>query len=383
MVHRRLSWTLCLVTVILAVTSCSIFDALGDHKTEPNVLWHIDGVGVGVPAYDGSTVYALADNHTLLALNGATGERKWAARTFNAQGRPFGFGGCIIAAALVVCNDSTLIAFQRSDGSIAWRFQPIVHNNPGFAGFVVRGQTIYAGSPNGTIYAVDAVTGAEKWAQTVLTGTGTVINVVGVAADDDVVVGAFTRFVIPIQGGVIALDAHTGAVRWITDYPRPAADSTTAGHSVALWSNVVLGSSTDGRIYALNAGSGSIQWELPGVGNSPSLPGPFGADRRELTVAGATLYAESSSAWLVAYDLDNRRERWRAATGSSQQSAGVGVDGRNVYVALANGHLAAIADDRGKLLWDYGAYNAFGSRPVVAADRIFLSGPSGFWALRP
>lgn len=363
----------------IAVTGCSIFDLFANHQGAPTVLWHVNGSGAGSPAYDGSTVYVLADNHTVLALDGGSGAQRWVGRTFNAAGPPFGFGGCQIAAALVVCADSTLVALRRADGTLAWRFRTAVRSNPGFEGFVVRGETIYAGSPNGTLYAVDAVTGEQRWAQSMLTGTGTTINVVGVSADDDIVTAAFNRFVIPLRGGVIALDARTGVLRWLTDYPRPASDSLTGGTSTALWNDVVLGSSADGRIYALNRANGAVQWEFPGVGKRAGAP--FGADLRELTLSGSTLYAGSSSGWYIAYDLTNRRERWRVFNGSSDQGTEAAIDGNTIYLVVANGHLKAFADDQAKELWDYGEYASFSSKPILGSDRIFLSGPKGFWAL--
>jgi outer membrane protein assembly factor BamB len=100
-----------------------------------------------------------------------------------------------------------------------------------------------------------------------------------------------------------------------------------------------------------------------------------------LNVSGSTLFAGSQSGWFTAYDLTNRRERWRANTGSSDKAVGAAVEGSIAYVVLSNGHLAAFSDEQRKQLWDYGEFNAFANKPVAAGDRIFLSGPKGFWAL--
>ena len=131
---------------------------------------------------------------------------------------------------------------------------------------------IFAGSPTGVVYGVDAITGQQRWAQTVL-NTGSTSST-GVSSDGDAVFVPFTHLATPpLRGGMMALDAATGAVRWTTDYPHPSPDSTSGAGSSALWSNVVLGPSTDGRIYALDRATGAVLWELPGVGKAVATSG--------------------------------------------------------------------------------------------------------------
>jgi outer membrane protein assembly factor BamB len=368
----------------MAATSCALFGVFDKHGVDgqPPIFWHVNGVGVSTPAYDGSTVYFLANNHTVVALRGSDGSQLWTGHTYDVAGQTFGFGGCAIVADLVVCNDSTLVALRRADGALVWRFHPTVGGDPGYDGFVVVGNIVVAGSPAGTVYGVDAATGEQLWVQSMLTGTGTTINVTQISADSDAVFAPYTRFLQPQRGGVMALDTHSGALRWITDFPRPAPDSLTGAASSATWSNLVLASSADGRIYALDRATGSVQWNLPGVGNGGgSLRGPFGADIRGITISGSTLYAGSLSAWFVAYDVAARTELWRVDMGGSDQTFDSVVDGSTIYDVLANGHLIALSAG-GKELWNYGdASTLFVGRAVAAADRVFLASATGFWAI--
>lgn len=361
------------------VAGCSLFDIFGTRASGPTVVWHVAGEGVSAPGYDGTMVYFLSADRTVVALDAATGERRWTSRTFDsASGRPFGYGGCEVAGALVICNDSDLVAFRRADGVLAWRYHPAIGHFPGYAGFVIRNGILFAGSPTGTVYAVDAATGEERWVQGMLTGTGTTTNVTQIAVDDELVAAPFTRFLNPQRGGIMAPDSKTGELRWITDYPRPASDSLTGAYSSAFWSSLVLGSCADGRIYALDRTSGAVQWALPGVGSSPGV-GPVGADIRTILVSESTLYAGSISLWFTAYDLNARRERWRLNVDGADEGFRPVVADNTIY-HVANIRLNAISTD-GKKLWDYGDYKqTFRGRPVVTTDRIFISGSTGFWA---
>jgi outer membrane protein assembly factor BamB len=182
--------------------------------------------GLSTAAYDGETEYFLDSDRSVLALRGDDGKQRWVGHAYDHAGVAFGYGGCAIAASLVVCNDSDLVAFRRVDGSRAWVFHPAVGRFPGYAGFVVSGASIFAGSPTGVVYGIDAATGEQRWAQTVLnTGNS---NATGLSTDGQRVFVAFTHFVTPQRGGVMALDATNGAVQWTTDYPRPAPDQRLA-----------------------------------------------------------------------------------------------------------------------------------------------------------
>lgn len=143
----------------------------------------------------------------------------------------------------------------------------------------------------------------------------------------------------------------------------------------------MLSPSTDGQIHALESATGAILWSLPGAGTSSLTNQPFGADIGGVTVEANILAASSLSGWLIVYDLVTRRERARANVRSGGTAFAPRVRDGDVYDILANGHLAAASID-GNLRWSRGDLStAYFGQPVVASDRLFVSGKTGFWAL--
>jgi glucose dehydrogenase len=293
----------------------------------------------------------------------------------------------VVVTALVACGDFGITAFRRADGTRVWDFFP--GDNPGVFPIVAVDGVIFAGSRGGArVYAIDAATGGLRWTAQTLDTVPERINIVEVRADSDIVVGAYLRLTRHFTGGVVALDAQTGAVRWATEFPSAAPDSDSAAWSVALRHDLVVGSSYDGKIYLLDRATGAIQSFFPGVGHpAPDvIPAyPVGEDFRSLVVLGDTLFASSIADWLVAYGLKPPRELWRTATprGSSLGSPLI-TDGRVVYDREGFGYLAAFSTVGPRVLWSSGSpeYELLLSGVAVSRDMIFGAGDQGFWAIK-
>jgi outer membrane protein assembly factor BamB len=368
-----------------AVDGCHLFDFAGSGARRASVAWHVSDAAGGTPAFDGASVFFIARDHSVAALDAATGKARWRSPT-GTIGAPPSWAGCKVVANLVACGDSGIVGFRRADGALAWRFD-VAHEQPGLYQFQVNNGVIFAGSfGRGTVYAIDAATGTARWTAPVLAADPTNVNIPKLATDGDVVVGIFSRGTKPLTGGAVALDAATGAVRWITNFPQGGPDSTSFGVSVALWESFVLASSSDGRIYELDRATGAIKSFFPGVGqraNVVGVSGPVGEDFRPIAVANATLFAASTGSWLIAYSLVQHRELWRVVDpdGASNGSAIV-VDGDRVYSVDFNGRLAAFSTTEPKFLWDVGDFqDAFIASPAVGPDKIFVAGLTGFWAI--
>lgn len=367
----------------VAATGCDWFQSTAspDHR----VVWHVAGVAsAGPAAYDGITAFFRTADRQVIAIDGETGGHRWTAQMGSERSAPVGSAGCTVVAEVVACGDSNIVAFRRSDGAIAWRFAPRVGYYPGYFRFTAHGSVLYTGSPSGTVYAIDALTGASRWETSIFTDSGGV-NITEPSIDGDLVVAPYTRFTKPRHGGVVGIEAGTGRIRWVTEFPRPAPDSATSGTSTVIAGNVVFASSEDGRIHALDRTTGSVLWNFPGVGNhAPPHPTPTGPDSRHLAVSGTTLFANSFSGWFVAYDIVSRKERWRVNISGSTNASRPVVDGSIVYTVFVLGGVVALSTTEPQLLWKGGAASAKGfyANPAVGTDRIFLSSLTGFWALR-
>jgi outer membrane protein assembly factor BamB len=149
----------------------------------------------------------------------------------------------------------------------------------------------------------------------------------------------------------------------------------------------VLGSSTDGKIYVLDRATGAIQSFFQGVGREANVVGlttPVGEDFRAIVVSGSTLFAGSVGSWLIAYDLQQRRELWRiAAPRGSIGPFPIVVDGDTIYLMTFGGTLTAFSATQPKVLWDFGDLNTpFVASVAVSPTTLFASGLTGFWAIR-
>ncbi len=387
--RRRRCATPTLVVGCSLIAACHWFESTaGDYHPTTSAAWHVSGVGRGTPAFDGSLVYFIGGDHSVSALNGTTGALLWKSATGSSGAPPAATSSCLVSDALVVCGDGGVIAFRRSDGSQQWRFDGNGDHPGTFLLRATHGLIFTGSSGHGTIYALDAATGAMKWAALTLGTEPSGANVPSLAVDSDIVVGTFLNGANPIGGGVIAVDANTGATRWVTHFPQAAPDSSSGGYSVALWENVVLGSSLDGKIFVLDRETGTIQSFFPGVGqraNVVGITGPVGEDFRSIVVSSSVLFAGSTGNWLVAYDLFAHRELWRIVSplGSFDGSALV-TDGAKVYGLIGFGYLTAFSATNPHVDWTFGDPNTpiFGASFAVSADAVFGTGPTGFWAIR-
>jgi outer membrane protein assembly factor BamB len=373
-----------LMIAVTAAALCGACDLLGPTSNPEAgglVLWHVsDSAAFGQPGFDGTTVFFTSKHHTIVAVDATSGAVKWRAATGGDVGSTTHTdAGCVIAGELVACGDDDIVAFRRSDGSLVWRYHAQVGFGPGFYPFREHAGVIYGGSQtSGTLYAIDAATGAERWAIRAIQDTAGV-NVFGVSVDDDIVVAAFITGDKPLRGGVVAVDPATGALRWITYFPVGTFDAPGGGFDCALWSDVVLGSSIDASVYALDRETGAIRWVVPPIKQMTPQRGDF----RPIVVVGSTLFSASAAEVVTGYDLSRRAEIWRTASPEGSSSgAPLAADDGAVYVVHANGRLVAYSIAAHSVNWDVGApLRPFFGTAAVGVDRVFIGSTAGFWAL--
>ena len=132
-------------------------------------------------------------------------------------------------------GDDNLYALDASTGHLVWSYTTggTIDSGPAVAGGVV-----YIGSGDGKVYALDAATGRRRWAYTT---DGQV--------DSSATVASGTVYIGDGSGTVYALDAATGQLRWTY-----TTQNTVDSGAAAADGTVYIGSN-DGNVYALNAAS--------------------------------------------------------------------------------------------------------------------------------
>nr|WP_250853962.1 PQQ-binding-like beta-propeller repeat protein [Streptomyces malaysiensis] len=262
------------------------------------LLWEMQGLQTdfetpesGPVVHDG-TVYVWADAR-LRALEARTGAERWSYPVGDAAS----CGGVplrLLAApdgAVYVSAGTRVLALDVARGDVRWRFEaPAVFLcAPAYApGPAVTGGGIYIADYLGTVYALDAANGRDRWR--IATEARQSIEPV-LVADGSVHLGS--------GGALYTLDAVTGTPKW-----RFAAGGEVIGSPVVADGRVHFGSA-DHCLYTVDAAGGQLRWKLATGGEITGSP----------VAAAGVVYACSKDRCVYALDAVK-------GTGQSRPSGG-------------------------------------------------------------
>ena len=349
------------------------------------IVWSAAPGGAMRPVVAGDLVVSVTEDHRVQAFDRVSGTLRWTT-TLAAPGnlgRPYGFG-MAVAADIVVVPDGYLFGVDRLSGALRWTFQPSGGAAPGLSLIASDGAVVYAGSSQGRVFAVDGATGVAKWDITVTTDPN-VAAFDPIVFRDTVYVGLWSRGV-PARGGLMALDARDGRQLWYTAFPVSSPErSSNCGGAAAVVGDLVVASSEEGRIFALERATGAVRWMAPRLPIASVNDQRFVAATRDIVVAGST------TPILVGYDAASGVERWRVSTYGSPDFWPV-ADDSSIFAWLSSGQLLALDASSGAQRWvfgDRGPVNPDGSRqwkarlpPAVLDDLVFIPGVERLFAVR-
>jgi outer membrane protein assembly factor BamB len=248
-------------------------------------LWETGGVQTDFetaeagPAIHDGTVYLWQDAR-LRAVDARTGIERWSYPIGDAAS----CGGVpvrVTAAAdgyVYVAAGTRVLAVDIASGLVRWHFEsPAVFlSPPAFApGPAVTGGGVYLADYLGTVYALDATTGKDRWR--IATEARQSIEPVLVTAGN-VHVGS--------GSALYTLDAVTGTPKW-----RFAAGGEVVGAPVVADGRVHFGSA-DHVLYTLDAAGGQLRWKLATGGEITGSP----------VAKGGVVYACSKDRCVYALD---------------------------------------------------------------------------------
>lgn len=364
-----------------------------DTPTRRRVL--IALAGVGTVAAVGAGTYLLgrgdqdpdksADNDTLKdpAAVPTPGSRRWT----------YGTGGPVAPALLAAgglvyagSKDGTMYALDAETGKPRWAFST---GNGVYTCPAVAGGIAYFGSADYHLYAVDVKTGDQRWQFS----AGGEINSSPVVAGGVVYAGSD-------DGRLYAVDARSGDPKWTF-----AAKGRIRSSPVVAWNKVYFGSedsrlyavdvatgerrwafetdgdvksspavadrvvyagSYDGNLYAVNCDTGELRWTFPTRGGVGSSP----------AVSGGVVHVGSDDGDLYAVDALTGKQKWKFTIGAVVYSSPT-VLGDAVYVGSKNGNLYAVSTDTGKPLWTYRTGADIRSSPTAADTTVYVGNDSG------
>lgn len=392
-----------------------VYQAAGVLKS-PKIKWKFQTGGrvISSPAVVDGTAYVGSADGFLYAIDSERGGLKWKFETGGmVNSSPAISGGVVYFGSY----DGNFYAVDAATGKQKWIFQtegerrfaakgihgiePRGETMPDFWDFylsspAVSDGTVYFGSGDGNIYALDAAAGTLKWKFK----TGNVVHTSPAISGGIVFIGSF-------DGYFYALDATTGAQKWRYRTGEDPVIHNQEGitSSAAIVDGIVYFGCRDSHLYFLDADSGQRIWEFFGGGgwisNSPSVKDGkvyfgTGSDKRfaaldaktgapvfsldvgtgtfaSTAIAGDHLYLATFSNELRAIDLKTHQIAW------TFQLPGATQEPNSKAVASTTSPLKPLPfyDDRVAAMAKKFQSGIFLSSPVVVGNVLYIGNTDG------
>lgn len=258
---------------------------------------------------------------------------------------------------------------------VKWKFHTggLVNSSPAIAN-----GTVYFGSTDGNLYAVDSAAGTLRWR------FETKVRVPSSPAVSQGLVyfGGY-------DGNFYAVDAISGQLKWKFQTggerrfeakhihgSQPMAEVMPDPFDVYLssptvWSGVVYFGSGDGNVYALDARSGGLKWKFQTGDVVHASP----------VIGDGTLFVGSWDSYFYALDATTGKEKWRFKTGEDPENynqvgiqSSAAVMGGMVYFGCRDSNFYALDAATGKKVWSFNNQGSWvvGS-PAVRDGKVYFA----------
>jgi outer membrane protein assembly factor BamB len=241
------------VTARVAIIPTTQGYVYGVNPATGGVRWRVKvgGAVESSPLLADSSAYVGTLDGRIFKLNVRDGSQVW-----NAKGGGDVKGSLAVAGSLVIASDygGRVTAFRRSDGRQVWQTE-----SPGttlrgagrfYAGPAVAYGRVFIGNVNGRVMALDQHTGAIAW-----------VRVLDDFVYSSAAVSRRTVYVGSYDTRLYALDAVTGRVRWSFNARERISGSPTVIGGLVYFSTIAR-RPKDGRTFALDARTGRLQWNF-------------------------------------------------------------------------------------------------------------------------
>lgn len=239
----------------------------------------------------------------------------------------------------------------------------------GWSGGAVSGSTLFLGSREGRLVAVNLAAESVQWSEALKAapsggfgcGLGATGGGCGTAPSGVAIYGtpAISGDLVYIGGynGKIYAFASSLATRWV--YPREGYLGPVVGGLVVAQGKVYFGDS-DGKMYALDAATGDKLWEFKAGDKIWSTP----------TISDSTLFIGSFDKKLYALSAGDGSKKWEFEAGGAIISTPV-VNNGIVYAGSFDRYLYAVNAADGSLKWKFMGENWFWAEPVVYGNTVY------------
>lgn len=217
---------------------------------------------------------------------------------------------------------------------------------------IMDGDAAYVYGRSGTLYALDATTGAQRWAVDLSPNEYSLRWPIPVVHAGVIYTGTY-------EGNVIALDASTGAVIW-----QRGLGAIPFEQSLAVVDDRLFISYPEAGLLALDPTTGETIW---------SWNGESGVSSWTFAIGGGLLFQSDGVGDLAAIDIETGETAWVANLGGVHRNPAYR-DGK-VYVGHVNGSYYALDATDGTVLWTSEAITGIEQtlNPLVTPDTLIVS----------
>ncbi len=236
---------------------------------------------VASAAYYDKVVYIGDYDGVLRALDAATGKALWEFKTeMQIDASPTAIGDNL----LVTSEDGVLYCLTRATGELVWKYET---GDQLRCGASLAGNRTYLGGCDGKLHVVDVTQGKAMGEPIPLDGpTGSTPSVFG------------NRVFLPTHGGkIFAFDAESNAEVWQFFDPKIAQEFQ---NNLATAGNLIVGTSRNKHVFALDAASGKMVWDVVLRKRADSSP----------VIAGDKVVVAAADGRVVLLDLKTGDEKW-------------------------------------------------------------------------
>jgi outer membrane protein assembly factor BamB len=290
-------------------------------------LWMYQaGGGIGAPpslSLDRRTIYVGSDDGFLHALDATSGRLFWRGEMLGSLGK----SPVVTEDAVYIVTDNDVVgAYDRSTGDALWRFErqaPEGFYVTDHAGLVLADRRLITGFTDGAVVALDPSDGRVLWVRDTTADMDTHSDELRFTdVDTTPVVLGESVYVASFAGGLYALEAASGSVRWV----RPE------------WTGVVALADAGGGRLALASGDFGIQSVRMDNGDRLwSTPVRRGAPTSISIVGDSIVYGETTGGLVTLTSLGREISRYEDGHGFAAP------------IAIEAG-LAAVVSNAGTLL---------------------------------
>jgi outer membrane protein assembly factor BamB len=318
------------------------------------------------PVMYGESIFQLADDAVLTALDKRTGRVLWkrrlGQRSASSPAVTFNTVYVTILASGHASDPGRVIALDSANGAVRWwRALPAPSES---SPLIDRGR-LFFGTQGGLVYALNDRTGAVIWTYQ----AAGAVKASPTLSDGVLYFGDYS-------GHLQAVSERTGHRLWISASEGALLGSGTFYSTAAvIYGRVFLGN-TDGRMYAYDAASGSLDWAVQTGGYVYSSPAVVNAPG-----LGPTVYFGSYDGGFYALNARSGRIDWSFHAGG-WISGSPTIVGRIVYFADLGLHRTyglGVSTGRELFVQNTGSFD-----PVVSdGSHIYLTGVTSLYALAP